>query len=338
MSWPNVLFRLPKLSALTPLSKRSILVIGAGSIGERHVRNLRTLGVGQITVLRSRRLPLRTLAEEQLTVVTSFDEAMQYQPEAAVICTPTSMHLEQTIECLKRGLSVLVEKPLSHTPKGLDELLTHAKQAGRFVQVGYMMRYHPLLLRVKTMVDEAAYGGLVHASSHWGEYLPNWHPWEDYRESYAARKDLGGGAGLTLSHDLDVALWLLGGDAGAGKVVRSHGSSLETDVDVAVDVLLKNTQGQIAHVHQNFFERVARRTYTYLFDEARVEVDFFTNSLSISKVEHEPEVVTLPNFDRNDLFVDQSRDFLTRMDHPEEWVEYTRSQINTSRQILELLS
>ena len=303
------------------------------------MRNLRALGVGRITVLRSRRLPLRTLAEDELTIVTSFDEAMQYRPEAAVICTPTSMHLEQTAECLERGLSVLVEKPLSHTAAGLNDLQTQAERAGRYVQVGYMMRFHPLLLRVKTIIDEAAYGGLVHASSHWGEYLPNWHPWEDYRESYAARKDLGGGAGLTLSHDLDVALWMLGGgDAGAGKVVKSHGSSLETDVDVAVDVLLKNAQGQVAHVHQNFFERVARRTYTYLFDEARVEVDFFANSLTVIQPGQEAKVASLPNFDRNDLFLDQSRDFLARLDRPAEWTDYTRSQINTSRQILELLS
>ncbi|NJC26106.1 Gfo/Idh/MocA family protein [Neolewinella antarctica] len=320
-----------------PKQALSILVIGAGSIGERHVRNLRALGVDQITVLRSRRLPLRTIKEDELTIVTSFDEAMTYAPTGAIICTPTALHLSQSMECLRRGMSVLVEKPLSHTTAGLAELEAAALSAGRFVQVGYMMRFHPLLLSVKKLVDENAYGGFVHAASHWGEYLPDWHPWEDYREGYAARKELGGGAGLTLSHDLDVALWILGADAGARGVVKSKGSSLEVDVDVSIDVQLENGKGQIGTVHQNFFERTPRRTYTYLFDEARVEVDFFANQLRTYYPDGQVDTETIEDFDRNDLFLDQSRDFLSRLEAPDTWADYTHDQISSSQRLLEIL-
>lgn len=319
------------------MTDQTILVIGAGSIGERHVRNLKELGVRNIVVLRSRRLPLRTISEDELTIVTSFDEGMQYEPIAAVICTPTSMHMEQALQCLTRGLSVLVEKPLSHSTESLDKLESAARENGCFLQVGYMMRFHPLLLRVKEHINRRDFGGLVHAASHWGEYLPDWHPWEDYRESYAARKDLGGGAGLTLSHDLDVALWMLGDSADAVSINKNTGSSLEVDVEVAVDVLLRNKEGITATVHQNFFERIPRRFYTYLFDTARLHLDYFGNQLTICQHDKEDEIIQLHNFDRNDMFLDQSRDFIRRLNTPEDWKNYTTKQISGSRRLLNAL-
>ncbi len=318
-------------------AKPTILVIGAGSIGERHIRNLLALGITNIVVLRSRQLPLRTLDDKGLQIVTSMKAAMKLNPSAAIVCTPTSLHLEQAISCVREGLSVLVEKPLSDSKKGLKKLKKAARKSGAFVQVGYMMRFYPLLKRVKEMIDRNHFGGLVHFSSHWGEYLPDWHPWEDYREGYAARRDMGGGAGLTLSHDLDVALWMLDNRIEDHCAMGNYDSALEVDVDCAMDILLRGKNGVTAHVHQNFFERPARRDYTFRFNEATVTVHFFSNQLIVERSDGNRREEILPEFDRNDLFLDQTKDFLRRL-RKGAGPKYTADQIANSRRLLNILA
>ncbi|HOY94190.1 MAG TPA: Gfo/Idh/MocA family oxidoreductase, partial [Catalimonadaceae bacterium] len=91
-----------------------VLVIGGGSIGERHIGNLLTLGYTNIVVLRSRNLPFRTVDASKVTIVTDWESALALKPRAAFICTPTSLHISQAIKCAENGISILAEKPLSH--------------------------------------------------------------------------------------------------------------------------------------------------------------------------------------------------------------------------------
>ena len=138
-----------------------------------------------------------------------WEELEDSQSKIAVICTPTSQHLDQTIKCVRLGINVLVEKPLFNTIDGFEELRQAVIKFNTFVYVGYMMRFHPLIEKIKTMINKNEFGKLISFQSVWAEYLPNWHPWEDYRDSYAARKELGGGSTLTLSHDIDLAIFLV---------------------------------------------------------------------------------------------------------------------------------
>ena len=110
-----------------------VLVIGGGSIGERHIGNLLTLGYNNIVVLRSRMLPFRTVDATKITIVTDWESALALKPKAAFICTPTSLHISQAIMCAENGISILAEPPLSHNGEGIYELNPVFRQPSVYV-------------------------------------------------------------------------------------------------------------------------------------------------------------------------------------------------------------
>ncbi|HOY97178.1 MAG TPA: Gfo/Idh/MocA family oxidoreductase, partial [Catalimonadaceae bacterium] len=254
-----------------------------------------------------------TVDASKVTIVTDWESALALKPIAAFICTPTSLHISQAIMCAENGISILAEKPLSHNGEGIDELIAICKETGVYVQVGYMMRYHPHAEIIKKWIQDQTWGKLVSFSTHWGEHLPDWHPWEDYRESYAARKELGGGAALTLSHDLDLVLWMIESTLVSHHLIQNFASGLEVNVDSAADFLLGFENGVTGHVHLNFFQKVPRREYRFEFTEASVCFDFFKHLIEV-KTKGNVETITMENFERNDLFLRQTIGFFRNME------------------------
>jgi predicted dehydrogenase len=295
---------------LTPQSP--LLVIGAGSIGERHIGNLQKKGFQNIYVLRSRNLPMRNIDASSVKVLTTWDEVAAAKPVVAFITSPTALHVEQTLRCVQLGMHVLVEKPLSHTLEGIADLKKAVAEHGVYVRIGYMLRFHPLLQKVKYLIENATYSKLISFTTHWGEHLPDWHPWEDYRESYAARKELGGGAALTLSHDLDMANWLCGSDILKFLGLANHASALEVNVEAGADFLLQYQNGVTGHVHLNFFEKPATRFMHFVFEEGTIHFDYFQSVLTL-KTKAFTETISANNFDRNQMFLDQADDFLQQL-------------------------
>ena len=286
-----------------------ILVFGVGSIGERHLGILQKLGYHDLWVYRQRNLPLRTLDAGALRVVTDWAELEEVPFKAAIVCTPTAQHLAQTLWCVRRGIPVLVEKPLSHSLAGLDELKSTLAESPTLIQVAYMLRYHPFFQKIKTLIETAELGRLLTMQTYWGEYLPDWHPWEDYRQSYAARRDLGGGVALTLSHDLDLVNWLAGSSVKTWHTLKNYRSALEIDVESGADVSLGYENGVTAHCHLNYHERTPRRWYRFAFDEGSVEVDYLAARCTVGQPGGRGQTEFLENFDRNQLFVNQTKDF-----------------------------
>lgn len=314
------------------ITKSTALIFGAGSIGERHINNLISLGCLSIIVYRQRNLPLRNVDSQKIKIVTSYDDALRLNPDFGIICSPTSNHLEQTIFCVKNNIPVLVEKPLSHTIEGLADLKTEIKNRGTLLHVGYMMRFHPLLNKVKEGLRQNKWGKLIYIRSYWGEYLPNWHPWEDYRTSYAALKELGGGAALTLSHDLDVVNWLVGSNPLKTNTLHSFESSLEVNVDSAADIQIKYVNGVQSHVHVNYFQKIPRREYQIECEDATLIIDFFANSLTINTINNN-SIEIINEFDRNDMFISQSKYFVNLISK-KDFTDYSLKQVEESEFII----
>lgn len=294
-----------------------ILVVGAGSIGERHIGNLQLLGYQNIIVLRSRHLPLRKIRKDSVRIITSWEEAEELKPIAAFICTPTSLHTEQAIRCAEMGCHVFIEKPISHTTDEMDRLKDAVLLNSVFCFVGYMMRYHPLVQALRDAIADQKYGPLLSFTSHWGEYLPDWHPWEDYRDGYAARKDQGGGAALTLSHDLDLIFYITGSSLHRHFMIANRKSSLEVTAEAGADFIMEFKNGVTGHVHLNYYEQPSNRYTELVFEQASVRFDYYRNSLTIRKKSDDlgssGEVLKLDNFDRNQLFIAQQDDFFARI-------------------------
>lgn len=315
-----------------------ILIIGAGSIGERHLSNLQKLGYHNLLVFRSRNLPFRNIAPESVQVMTDWQAVVERSPKLAFICTPTSLHSEQAVQCAELGMHLFIEKPISHHLGDREKLLEIVGRKGLFCMIGYMMHYHPLVKRIKQIIEEQTFGPLISFSSHWGEYLPDWHPWEDYREGYAARKELGGGAALTLSHDLDLVLWLTKSPVKRYFALANRKSSLQVSAEAGSDFLLELDNGCTGHVHLNYFQRPSERFTELIFEDATVVFNYYHNQLTIKRKGLSPiengEYIEAHNFDRNQMFMDQLEDFFRKLSqfHPAE----VKEEIENAYRLVEM--
>lgn len=286
-------------------------MVGAGSIGERHIEILQKMGYKNIHVFRQRNLPLRNIAADTVHIFTDWNEIKTIRPLAAFICTPTSQHLAQTIDCAGMGIHLLVEKPLAENISGLKELKKVVVEKKVYLQVAYMLRFHPLMQKMKEFVANSDYGNLLNFQTYWGEYLPDWHPWEDYRNSYAARKEMGGGAALTLSHDIDLVMWLTNNKIKQYSTIKNYRSSLEVNVESGVDINFQFENGVTGHSHLNFFEKSPKRNYRFVFENASVEIDYFKNEMNIF-INGDIQTIEVEAFERNQMFEDQCKYFMNK--------------------------
>jgi predicted dehydrogenase len=288
------------------------LVVGLGSIGRRHARNWAALGLGPLSVCRrpgSRQTePLGVEAREFVDLDTALDE----QPDVVLVTNPTSMHVETACRAVQAGAHVLVEKPIGHSLHSVADLLSQAERNRRQLMVAYNLRFHPGLLRARELVKQGAIGNVVSARAEVGEYLPDWHPWEDYRDGYSARRDLGGGAVLTFSHELDSLCWIFGAPSRV-TAMATHASLLEIDTEDVAELILQFTRGPLASVHVDFARRPPRRsleivgengTLRWEFDEGRVL--HYTPATRQWRVEE-----TDRRFERNDMYLAELRHFVS---------------------------
>jgi len=300
-----------------------ILIAGLGSIGRRHFRNLSALGETDLVLLRTLN---STLPDDELAgfpVETDIHAALEnHRLDAVVVANPTSLHLDIAIPAAEAGCHILLEKPVSHILDGLDTLQEAARKSGSKILVGFQFRYHPTLNKARELIQGGVLGQVLTVHAHWGEYLPGWHPWEDYRRSYAARADLGGGAIATLTHPLDYLRSMLG-EIDALWSFSDHISPLEIDVEDVAEIGLKFASGAIGGLHVNYVQRppvhrleIVGTNGTLRWDAADGILHFYKMPAPFgSYTDHPPaaqvEELSLPEgFDRNDLFLAQTRHFL----------------------------
>src|SRR5579859_6871695 len=239
------------------------LVVGLGSIGRRHARNWAALGLGPLSVCR--RPESATSAAPGLEAgveareFTDLDAALNEQPDVVLITNPTNLHVGTACHALRAGAHVFVEKPLGHELHGVAQLLDLSDQRKRQLMVGYNLRFHPGVARLRQLMQEDAIGTVVAVRAEVGEYLPDWHPGEDYRRGYSARRELGGGPVLTFSHELDAVCWLLGAPTRV-MGMTAHASSLEIDTEDVAELVLQFAAGPLASVHVDFARRPPHRS------------------------------------------------------------------------------
>ncbi len=288
------------------------LICGWGSIGRRHLGNLRRLGQGDVVFLRSGKSTLPEGDLPDLPAERDISHALnRWHPDAALITNPTALHMEVAIPAARAGCHLFLEKPISHNMERVALLRGIVEGSGLKVLVGFQYRYHPSLRKVKAWLERGEIGRPVRAQAHWGEYLPGWHPWEDYRRSYSARAELGGGALLTLCHPFDYMRWFMGEVVGmCAKTGRL--SDLKLDVDDTADALLTFQDGSIGHVHVDYNQRPPRHWLeitgtggTIRWDQESGDAQLWTASAGEWETFHPPI-----GYDRDRMFLDEMRHFL----------------------------
>jgi predicted dehydrogenase len=281
------------------------------------------LGEKDIVLLRSHRA---TLPDDELAgypVETDLREALKkHAPNAVIVANPTSLHLETAIPAAEAGCHILLEKPVSHSLDGLDKLQAAASKSGSKILVGFQFRYHPTLNKARELIQSGSLGKVLTAHAHWGEYLPQWHPWEDYRKSYSSRADLGGGVIVTLTHPLDYLRFMLG-DVAALSSFNGHLSPLEVDVEDIAEISLKFASGAVGGVHMNYVQRppihrleIVGTKGTLRWDNADAILHFHRMPAEFGTFSDNPpapvvETFNPPDgFERNQLFISQTKHFI----------------------------
>ena len=302
------------------------LFLGLGGIGQRHLRNLRTLLGEELQVAAFRTRRQQIVLTDQLQVsehesleekysVTSFsdlDEALAWGPDAAFICNPSNLHIPCAMKAAEAGCHLLIEKPLSHDLEGAEALAVLLEAKGKIGLVAYQLRFHPLIKSVREILETKVLGRIISVSAEVGEYLPGWHPYEDYRQMYASRNDQGGGVILSQIHEMDY-LYSFFGVPKRLFAVGGHLTSLEIDVEDTATILMEFTvDGREipVHLHQDYIQRPPSRSLRIIGDEGKVEVDFRTLTLKQYQAGELVRSEAHPDFPRNQLFLDEMNHFL----------------------------
>jgi predicted dehydrogenase len=288
-----------------------ILIAGYGSIGRRHFQNLLALGERDILFYRSGRSTLPDNELEEYPVETSLEAALVHRPQAVIVANPTALHLDVAIPAAEVGCSLFIEKPVSHSLERLPELAAAVQRSGSRVLVGYQFRFHSGLRQVQQLVEAGEIGRLISVRSHWGEYLPGWHPWEDYRQGYSARQDLGGGVILTLSHPLDYLRWLFG-EVASLWAFTGQLSGLELSVEDTAEIGLRFASGMLGSLHLDYCQRPPEHRLEVIGTQGTIRWDNGDDVVRLwrSGPGQWSNFLAPADFERNTLFLDQMRHFL----------------------------
>jgi len=286
-----------------------VAVVGLGSIGRRHVRLLRQVRPDlQITVVRSGIGPSHP--EEALVnrIVGSVSQATGAGVQAAVICSPAPFHVPQASELARRGVHVLIEKPLADTTIGLESLQGVVHDAGVVAAVAYVLRHDAAARRMKELIDSGLLGQVLHARIECGSYLPQWREGTEYSLGLSARRSLGGGVLRELSHELDYAQWFFGPMEHVQAVLRTSGA-LDCDVEDSADLLLASNLGVPIAVHLDFNRCAPTRVCVVQGTEGALSWDATIGLVRWSPRTGEPDVSAFPG-GLDGAFLQQSRYFL----------------------------
>lgn len=286
------------------------LIAGFGSIGRRHFRNLKALGQHEIVLYRSGKSQLDDGELAGHLVERDLDAALAHKPDAVVVANPTALHLDVAVPAAAAGCHILLEKPISHNLDGIPTLQAVAKESGSRILVGFQFRFHPSLQQAVKILASGALGRPLSARAHWGEYLPGWHPYEDYRQAYSARAELGGGVVLTLCHPFDYLRWLLG-EVDSVFANLSQSGQLEIGVEDQAEVSLGMASGGLASVHLDYLQRPACHWLEIICSEGMLHWDAASGLLRQVAADGTEREFTLPtDFERNQLFLAQMRHFI----------------------------
>lgn len=202
---------------------------------------------------------------------------------------------------------------------GVEELSRIVKEKGLILYMGYQNRFHPCILETKRFLEEGKIGRLIRADSEYGERLSTMHAYEDYRGTYMARKEMGGGPVLNLSiHCLDYLQWLLGRPESVCSL-SGHRSSLEIDVEDHALSLYTLRQGDGSCVpvcvQTDFLQYPPVHRLKLVGERGRIELDLIKAETTVFLDGQPPEILAHPDFQRNDMFVRELREFVRCMEN-----------------------
>ena len=286
-----------------------ILVIGYGSIGKRHIKNLLSIPRIKVIVLTKQKSTDPIL--KKCLVCTSLEKCILEKPSAAIIANNTSNHIDISLKLAKEGIDLFIEKPLSNNIKNITQLSKIVKSKTLLTMMGCNLRFHPCIKKIKQLIDKKTIGEILSVQVESGSYLPDWHPNENYQKSYAARNDLGGGVILTCIHEIDYLYWFFGMPY---SIISQGGkySNLKIDVEDLSLSIIKFPKNLLAELHLDYFQRPDIRKCKIIGSKGTIMWNSKSNQVKLYNSRKNDWTIKLAikNYNRNDMYVDEMKHFL----------------------------
>ncbi len=289
-------------------SQAQILIVGSGSAGQRHGRNLRELGCS-ISYFdpRSDRVEEAAAKDSAAHCFTDLDSAISNRAwDGVVIASPPNFHVQQILQILQaQACPVLSEKPLSTDAQSAARLVEYSSR----ILLGYTYRWCAPLAEYRRRLQAGEIGSIRNMRFVMSAHLADWHPWEPYQDFFMAQKGLGGGALLDESHFIDLMLWFLGWpDSVVAQVDKI--SDLEIDSDDNVDILVRYASGERVNLHLDLIGRPHERSITAVGEDGSLVYSYEDNSILHGT--HGRQIWDKHNFkcERNDMFMGVARDYI----------------------------
>ena len=284
-----------------------ILISGLGSAGKRHAQNLIKLGFKNLIFYTKNKSLKKIKIFRKIKKFSSLDRALKEKPKIVFICNETNQHCKIAIKCAKRGCDLFLEKPLGNKITEVRKLKKIIKKKKLISMVGYMLRFHPAIKKIKYYLEKKYIGKVYHVYSEWGEYLPNWHPNENYKKSYASRRN-GGGTSLTLSHDIDLLRWFFGPIKKIA-IEKIFKTSLKIKAESVSDYLIKFNSGMNAQIHLDYLQKDPTRYLKILGENGKIIFKYYEKKLILEKSNTKKKTFKFNKFDRNDMFIEEIKHF-----------------------------
>lgn len=295
----------------------SILVLGTGSIGKRHIKNILAAGIPaeDLFVVEPRADRRAEAAAIGVLPANTFETraaalaARKF--DGAVVATPTSMHYDDAIDVARHGIALMIEKPMGIDMGRAAELRAEVERQGIFCFVAYCFRFDPTARRFAQALAEGAIGKPLYARAEMSTYLPEWHPHERYQDFYMSKLALGGGTLLDQSHLYDMTRWFLG-DVETVFGLSRRESDLEIETDDFGEFLFGMASGIHASIHIDLYTRPWREFYQVSGETGTLEWDIHNKTITLGKTDGSRETL-MSGADYNQMYVNEIGYFLDRV-------------------------
>ena len=287
-----------------------VAVIGFGNIGIRHRRNLKLIfpRADLYAMSASGRSPSIEINDCD-HIVNSVHALIEAQVELVIVASPAPYHAIHAIPFIEAGIPTFIEKPVTSSSEDSELLKTSIDKHLTPVAIGYCLRYLPSAKMIHQLLKDKIVGKLLNVFVQYGQYLPDWRPNKDYRESVSAKAELGGGVLLELSHEFDYIQWLVGKLKVEHVILRST-DELDIEVEDIADITLTAQSKAVVHVHLDFLQRKPHRVVSFIGSTGRLDWDLNNNKVLFSSAEGEQVLYDDPDLDKNSMYVDMLKDFV----------------------------
>jgi len=284
----------------------TLLFFGLGSIGKKHAKIIEDNFNFNLYAYRTRKGQEKN--DFKIKEFDSLEDAFSTEPDVAFITNPTNLHIKTALECVKRDIDLFIEKPISHSLENVDELKNEIQKRKIFTYVAYNLRFHPVIQDLKKYIskEEKPIYFTVKCSS----YLPDWRPKQDYSKSYSAKKELGGGVILDLSHEFDYIRWLF------GEIKQIDGycekiSNLKIYSEDLLEAQITCDPDVKGNLHLDYFSYKNERKIQIYYDDKYIEGDLIKNTIKIIYKNRKEKITNYPG-NINDTYKKQLEYFFAQ--------------------------